>query len=51
MKKKIFGISIGTILTAALCVIIAVLVWLVVKFNINHDATQAFACLFPFLRG
>ena len=32
MKKKIFGIRVGTLLTVALCFTAAVLVWIFVKF-------------------
>lgn len=33
MKKKIFGIKIGTILSVILCLVAAVLFWLFVKYS------------------
>ena len=40
MKKKIFGIKIGTILSVILCFFLAVLFWLFVKYS-EYDASGA----------
>ena len=40
MKKKIFGIKLGTILSVILCFVLAVLFWLFVKYA-EYDATAA----------
>ena len=32
MKNKVFGINIGTILTAAVCLVTAVFIWVYVEF-------------------
>ena len=47
MKKKIFGIKIGTILSVILCFFLAVLFWLFVKYS-EYDASVAFAALNAF---
>lgn len=44
MKKKIFGIKIGTVLTWLFCLIAAVLFWLFVKYS-DVSAAQLFKCL------
>jgi len=41
MKKKIFGIKIGTILSVILCFFLAVLFWLFVKYS-EYAATAAY---------
>ena len=33
MKKKIFGIKIGTILSVFLCLVVAILFWLIAKYS------------------
>ena len=50
MNKRIFGIKIGTLLTAFMCFIIAFAIWMIVKYNVDVDNT-AFSCLPHFLRG
>ena len=38
MNKKIFGLNIGTILTAAACLLIAISIWVYVEFvNASDD--------------
>lgn len=46
MKKKIFGIKIGTILTVIVSLVAAVLFWLFVKYS-QADAEQVLS-MFPF---
>lgn len=43
MKKKIFGIKISSILTAFLCIVIAFLIWMLVKYNLSGEDV-ALAC-------
>ncbi len=47
MKKKIFGIKIGTILSVFLCFVFAVLFWLFVKYS--ESGTAALGVLPVFL--
>ena len=35
MKKRIFGIKIGTILTAFVCLVVAFIIWMLVKYDSN----------------
>ena len=44
MKKKIFGIKIGTVVSVILCLIAAVLFWLFVGYY-ELQSSQAFASL------
>lgn len=48
MKKKIFGIKIGTIISVFLCLIAAVIFWLVAKYS--EQDTQAVLALLTSLR-
>ncbi len=43
MNKKIFGIKISTILTAIICLIIATLIWLLVKYVDPADSVFVFS--------
>lgn len=38
MDKKIFGIKIGTVLTAIGCLVVSVFIWMLVKYNLGADA-------------
>ena len=38
MNKKIFGIKIGTILTAVACLVIAIAIWMLVKYKMDISA-------------
>ncbi len=51
MNKKIFGIKISTILTAFACLIVAVLIWLIVKYNDTNSALSATPRILSLLRG
>ena len=44
MNKKIFGIKISTILTAFVCIVVAIMIWLLVKYktDINAESLSAF---------
>lgn len=43
MKRKFFGIKIGTIFSAILCLIVAVVFWFFVEYSkINSHDAQAF---------
>lgn len=43
MKKKIFGIKIGTLLSALLCLVFAFAFWFVVKYSqLNADDVAGF---------
>ena len=46
MNKKIFGIKISTILTAFACIIIATMIWLLVKYKTDVSAAASIACAF-----
>ena len=51
MKKKIFGIAIGTVLTAVVCLICAFIIWALVKYNIDtNEPTAAVGLLFKGLK-
>ncbi len=41
MNKKILGIKIGTILTAFVCLIVSLVVWMLVKYNLDLGADGA----------
>lgn len=45
MKKKIFGIKFGTILTAVVCLVCALLIWALVKYNIDKETTDTVTAL------
>lgn len=46
MKKKIFGIKISTILTAFICIVVAFLIWMLVKYKMDlNEAVSASAFL------
>lgn len=49
MNKKIFGIKIGTILTAFVCLIVSMLVWLLVNYSLELDAEAAFMHPYRFM--
>ncbi len=52
MNKKIFSIKISTILTAIACLVIAVLIWLIVKYNDDMvDIAFSFPRIMSSLRG
>ena len=53
MNKKIFGIKLGTILTALGCIAIAFVIWIIAKYNIDFpsdDGSDVSAAL-RFFRG
>jgi len=41
MNKKIFGIKVGTILTAFICLIVSIVVWLLVKYKMDLGSDGA----------
>lgn len=41
MKKKIFGIKISTLLTAFACIIVAFLIWMLVKYRTDLNAADS----------
>lgn len=41
MNKKIFGIKISTILTAFVCIIVALSVWMLVKYEMDKDTAAS----------
>jgi len=41
MNKKIFGIKVGTILMAFLCIVIAALLWLMIEYTRQADSSTA----------
>ena len=50
MKRKIFGIKIGTILTVVFCLIAAVIFWLFVKYS-GAGASLTASTMLSQLRG
>jgi len=50
MRKRIFGIKISTLLTAFICLAVAFMIWMIVKYNAEFENT-AFCSLPHFLRG
>ena len=50
MNKKLFGIKVGTFLTAVACIAVAVFIWLLVKFVSKPDLNSV-AVNYEFLRG
>ena len=54
MNKKIFGIKLGTILSAVICLFLALVIWMLVKYQLEgDDMATAFIALrnFTSLRG
>lgn len=53
MNKKIFGIKLSTVLTAFVCLVVAILVWLTVEYvNIdNAESALSFGAPFRVFRG
>lgn len=53
MNKKIFGIKLSTVLTAFVCLVVAILVWLTVEYvNIdNTGSALSFGAPFRVFRG
>ena len=48
MNKKIFGIKIGPLLVALVCLLVAVVIWMFVKYNMNlQGINELFALLHP----
>ena len=41
MNKKILGIKVGTILTAFVCLLVSLVVWMLVKYNLDLGADGA----------
>lgn len=41
MSKKILGIKVGTILTAFVCLLVSIVVWMLVKYNLTLGADAA----------
>ena len=50
MKKKIFGIKIGTLLTYFVCLVVAFAIWMFVNYRADYGAFINFRVL-DFLRG
>lgn len=46
MKKKLFGIKFTTILTAFLCLLVAIIIWIFVEYDMSLSPT---ASVFDFL--
>ena len=46
MKKKLFGIRISTILTAFVCVVVALLIWMIVKYKMDLNAVKSAVGIF-----
>lgn len=40
MDKKNFGIKLGTVLTLFVCLLVAVCIWMIVKYNLSGDAAS-----------
>jgi len=51
MNKKIFGIKLGTILTVFVCVLVAVAVWMLVKYHTDSSAVASAAQQLSVFRG
>jgi len=51
MKKRIFGIKIGTVLTFFVCLIIAFAIWMIVNYRADVGALISSFRAFDFLRG
>ena len=53
MNKKIFGIKIGTIITAIVCLVVSMLIWMLVNYSLELNAEAAFTrpCRFALFRG
>ena len=51
MNKKILGIRVGTLLAVIASLAVSVMVWLVVKFNLNVETQSAFRAVSAFIRG
>lgn len=51
MKKRIFGIKLGTILTAVVCLAVAFAIWMVVKYraDLNAEIEGTAISLIPYL--
>ena len=42
MNKKIFGIKLSTILTVFVCLVIALVVWMLVEYDLNNSKVAFF---------
>ena len=51
MKKRIFGIKAGTILTALGCLAVAVLLWLVIEYTQGQGTETAVKTGYDMFRG
>ena len=51
MNKKIFGVKISTFLTLIACFLVAILIWLIVKYNNSSDAAFIAPRIMSVLRG
>ncbi len=53
MNKKIFGIKVSTILTAFVCLLVSLVVWMLVKYKLDLGADGALMLphLFALIRG
>ena len=51
MKKRIFGIKLGTVLTFFVCLVIAFAIWMIVHYRADVGALISSFCVFDFIRG
>ena len=51
MKKNNFGIGIGTVLAAILCVFFAFVIWTLVKYSLQEEAAVVLNNVLNYLRG
>lgn len=43
MNKKILGIKLGTVLVGFICLAVALVIWMLVKYSMNADAADTAA--------
>ena len=55
MNKKIFGIRLGTVLTMITCIAVALVVWMIAKYEISdtesNSGDTAYFCVTNLCRG
>ena len=51
MKKRIFGIKLGTVLTFFVCLVIAFAIWMIVSYRADAGALISSFRVLDFIRG
>ncbi|MBO7304625.1 MAG: hypothetical protein J6V09_05325 [Clostridia bacterium] len=49
MNKKILGMKLGTVLIGLICLAVAIVIWMLVKYSLNAEAPDTSAAFSSFL--